>query len=119
MVKDNRVLLEGRAQYITLQLPDNDYIMIINVYAAKSSNDKAPMWKKLGEANFTSRHLILRGDFNHLEEIHRRGIAEERQMHRKEAVAWHHMILQYGLLDAWKLDSFHKMSKKEYTFDNG
>jgi hypothetical protein len=29
------------------------------------------------------------------------------------------MILQYGLLDAWKLDSFHKMSKKEYTFDNG
>jgi hypothetical protein len=29
------------------------------------------------------------------------------------------MTLQYGLVDAWKLDSFQKMSKKEYTFDNG
>jgi predicted ATPase len=40
-------------------------------------------------------------------------------MHQREAVAWHHMTLQYGLLDAWKLESFRKMSKKEYTFDNG
>ncbi len=39
------------------------------------------MWKKLSEANFTSGHLILGGDFNHLEEIHRKGIAKERQMH--------------------------------------
>jgi len=29
------------------------------------------------------------------------------------------MMLQYGLADAWKLNSFQKMSKKEYTFDNG
>jgi hypothetical protein len=24
-----------------------------------------------------------------------------------------------GLADAWKLDGFQKMCKKEYTFDNG
>ncbi len=77
------------------------------------------MWKKLGEANFTSRHLILGGDFNHVEKIHCRGNIGERQMHRKEAVTWPHMTLQYRLLDAWKLDSFRKMSKKKYTFDNG
>ncbi len=29
------------------------------------------------------------------------------------------MTLQYGLVDAWHLDSFRKMSNKEYTFDNG
>lgn len=29
------------------------------------------------------------------------------------------MTLQYDLTDAWSLDSFRKMSKKEYTFDNG
>jgi hypothetical protein len=36
-----------------------------------------------------------------------------------EAATWHHLTLQHGLLDAWTLDSFRKMSKKEYTFDNG
>jgi len=29
------------------------------------------------------------------------------------------MTLQYGLVDAWRRDSFRKMSNKEYTFDNG
>ncbi|CAK9198441.1 unnamed protein product [Sphagnum troendelagicum] len=29
------------------------------------------------------------------------------------------MTLRYGLADAWRLDSFRKMSKKSFTFDNG
>ncbi len=29
------------------------------------------------------------------------------------------MTLSYGLADAWRLDSFRKMSKKSFTFDNG
>ncbi|CAK9854805.1 unnamed protein product [Sphagnum jensenii] len=40
-------------------------------------------------------------------------------MHRREAVSWHHLTLQYGLMDAWNLDSFRKMTKKNYTYDNG
>jgi hypothetical protein len=40
-------------------------------------------------------------------------------MLRRKAASWHHMTLQYGLAHAWKLNSFRKMSKKEYTFDNG
>ncbi len=39
-------------------------------------------------------------------------------MHRREATSWHQMTLHYGLANAWKLDSFRKMSKKEFTFDN-
>jgi hypothetical protein len=39
-------------------------------------------------------------------------------MIRREATSWHHMMFQYGLANAWKLDIFQKMSKKEYTFDN-
>jgi exonuclease III len=39
-------------------------------------------------------------------------------MHRREAAAWHHLTFQYGLMDAWKLDNFLKMSGKEFTFDN-
>jgi exonuclease III len=29
------------------------------------------------------------------------------------------MTLKYGLIDAWRQDSFRKLSKKEFTFDNG
>jgi hypothetical protein len=29
------------------------------------------------------------------------------------------MTLCYGLADAWRLDSFRKMSNKSFTFDNG
>lgn len=76
------------------------------------------MWKKISKAEFSSDHIILGGDFNHLEETNRMGISGERQMHRREATSWHHMTLQYSLTDAWSLNSFRKMSKKEYTFDN-
>jgi hypothetical protein len=29
------------------------------------------------------------------------------------------MTLRYGLANAWRLDSFRKMTKKNFTFDNG
>jgi hypothetical protein len=61
----------------------------------------------------------LGGDFNHLEETTHRGTLGERQMHRREAASWHHMTLHYGVTDAWCLDNFRKMSKKEYMYDNG
>jgi len=40
-------------------------------------------------------------------------------MLRREETSWHHMTLQYGLIDAWRLDNFRKMLSKEFTFDNG
>ncbi|CAM6023819.1 unnamed protein product [Sphagnum balticum] len=119
LVKDSGILIEGRAQFITLQFPDNDSLTIVNIYVARSSNDRAPIWKKIHEAEFTLEHVILGGDFNHLEETIRRGTSSERQMQRKEIASWHHMTLRYGVTDAWSLDSFRKMSKKDYTFDNG
>jgi hypothetical protein len=119
LVEDNGILLKGRTQYITLQLTNNSSLTIVNVYAARSSNDRAPMWKRISQAEFASDHIILGGDFNHLEETTCRNTSGERQMHRREAASWHHMTLQYDLSDAWRLDSFYKMSKKAYTYDNG
>ncbi len=46
-------------------------------------------------------------------------MAGKHRMHRKEAATWHHLTLQYGLMDAWKLESFLKMSAKEFSFTNG
>ncbi len=59
------------------------------------------------------------GDFNHLEEVDNKGLARERWMNRKEVASWHHLTLQYGLADAWTMDNFRIMTKKDYTFDNG
>jgi hypothetical protein len=94
-------------------------LSIVNTYEPRTSREKAPLWKKISEANFTTDHVIIGGDFNHLEEEETRGRAGKRRMHRREATSWHHLTLQYGLIDAWALDSFRKMSEKEYTFDNG
>ncbi len=118
-ITSNGIILEGKAQYITFKLSDNENLTIANIYDARTSNEWALMWKRLNEANFDTSHIITRGDFNHLEETNRRGKVGERFMMRREAASWHYMTLQYGLANAWKLDNFRKMSKKEYTFDNG
>jgi len=101
LIKEHGILMEGRTQFITLQSPDNGSLTIVNVCTPCSSNDRAPLWRKLTQAEFTSDHIIVGGDFNHLEETNRRGTSGERQMHRKEVASWHHMTLHYGLVDAW------------------
>ncbi len=119
LIKEDGILVEGRVQYITLHLLDSSELSIINTYAPRTSRDRAPLWKKINEANLPAEHVIIGGYFNHLEEEGTRGQAGERRMHRREAATWHHLTLQHGLIDAWTLDNFRKMSKKEYTFDNG
>ncbi len=119
LVVDNGILMEGRAQFIKLQVAGSGMLTIVNVYAAQTSRNRALLWKAISRAEFDSNNTIIGGDFNHQEETSCRGIAGGRKMHRREATSWHHMILQYGLSDAWCSNSFQKMSKKAYTFDNG
>ncbi len=119
LIKEDKILTEGRVQYITLHLPDNSVLTIVNTYASRTSRSRAPLWRRISEANFTVNHTIIGGDFNHLEETGTRGTAGQRRMHRRKSSAWHQLTLQYGLTDAWTLDSYRKMSKKEFTFDNG
>ncbi len=119
LVKEDKILTEGRVQYITLHLPDNSVLTIVNTYASRTSRSRAPLWRKISEANFTADHTIIGGDFNHLEETGTKGTAGQRRMHRRESSAWHQLTMQYGLTDAWTLDSYRKMSEKEFTFDNG
>jgi hypothetical protein len=44
-ITSNDILLEGRAQFITLKLLDNKNLTIINIYVACTSNERALMWK--------------------------------------------------------------------------
>jgi len=118
-VKDHGTLIEGRAQYVTLLSPEGGSLTIINIYAQHISNERASIWRKITQESFDSDHILVGGDFNHLEEITRRGVPYTRQVHRREVATWHQMTLRYGLADAWGLDSFRKMSKKSFTFDNG
>jgi hypothetical protein len=119
LIKEDKILTEGRVQYVTLHLPDNTVLTIVNTYASNTSRSKAPLWKKISEANFIADHTIIGGDFNHSEEMETISTVGQRGMHRREATAWHQLTLQYGLSDAWNLDSFRKMSKKVFSFDNG
>jgi hypothetical protein len=67
-ITSNDILLEGIAQFITLEFLDNGNLTIVNIYVAFTSNEWALMWKQLSEANFDIAHVIIGGDFNHLEE---------------------------------------------------
>jgi hypothetical protein len=90
-ITSNGIFPEGKAQFITLQLSDNKNLTIVNIYTARTSNEQALMWKRLNEANFDTTHVIIGGDFNHLEETDQRGKAGEHLVLRREAASWHHM----------------------------
>jgi len=100
LIKDHGTLMEGRAQYVTLQSPKGGTLTIINIYGQHSSRDRAPLWQKITQADFIVDHVVVGGDFNHLEETTRRRTSGERQIHRREAASWHQMTLRYGLADA-------------------
>jgi exonuclease III len=119
LITAHGTLIEGRAQFITLQSPDNGTLTIINVYVPQSSNDRALLWRRINQVDLISDYIILGGDCNHHEVTDRRGTAVEKQMHRRDSASWHHMTLRYGLTDVWRLDSFRKLTKKAFTYDNG
>jgi exonuclease III len=93
LIKEDGIITEGRTQYLTFHLPDSTKLSIINTYAPRTSRDRATLWKKIGEANFTADHVIIGGDFNHMEKEEARGKVGERRMHRREAASWHHLTL--------------------------
>jgi len=118
LITDHGILVEGHAQFITLQPPEEGSLTIINIYASLHSTNRAQLWQKVSQANFNSDHVIFRGDFNHQEVLECIGTPGLRQMNRRESSSWHLMTLKYGLSDTWRLDNFRKLSKKEFTFDN-
>jgi len=100
LVVDNGILVEGWAQFVKLQATNGVTLTVINVYAARTSRERAPLWKAISRAECNSDHTILRGDFNNMVEIPCRGLAGYRRMHKREATSWHQMTIQYGLSDA-------------------
>jgi len=111
-ITSNGILLEGRVQFITFQLLDNENLTIINIYDAHTSNERAQMWRRLSEASFDIAHVIVGGNFNHLEETNWRRKARERLMLKRAATTWHHMMLQYGVTKTWKLGQLLKNVQK-------
>jgi hypothetical protein len=93
LVKEDKIPIEGRVQYVTLHLPDNSELTIVNIYASKTSRSRAPLWKRISEENFTVDHTTVGGDFNHFEEMGARGTTGQRGMHRRESTAWHQLTL--------------------------
>ncbi len=67
LITDHGTLVEGRAQFVTLQPLGEGTLTIINIYATLHLTDRAHLWKKVSHANFSADHVILGGDFNHQE----------------------------------------------------
>ncbi len=64
-VVDNRILMEGQAQYIKLWSVDSGTLIVVNVYGARTSKNRALLWKAISNANLGSDNTIIGGDFNH------------------------------------------------------
>jgi hypothetical protein len=77
-ISANGILLNDKAQFLTLQILGNENLIIIDIYAANYSNERVLMWKWLSETNLVADHFILGGDFNHWEEIECGGVAGKR-----------------------------------------
>jgi len=41
LIMAHNTLIKGRAQFITIEAPNNGSLTIVNVYAPRSSNDRA------------------------------------------------------------------------------
>jgi hypothetical protein len=92
---------------------ENRSLLLYNYSPLKWAERTSHVWVVFGNqsskyslADPFSFPLCFSEDFNHREEIECRGVARKRQIHRREAAAWSHLTLQYGLMDAWKLDNF-------------
>jgi exonuclease III len=116
LIAAHGTIIEGRAQYVSIQSPDNG---TLTIYAPRSSDERSQIWRKINQDALPSDHYILGGDFNHLEASDLSDTIGTKKMGRRKLAAWHHMTLRLGLSDAWCLDSFRKLSKKEFTYDNG
>jgi hypothetical protein len=57
LVQEDKVLVEGRVQYITLHLLDNSKLTIINTYASRTSRSKAGPLCGEGLAKQTSHRI--------------------------------------------------------------
>jgi hypothetical protein len=101
LVVDSGILVEGRTQFIKLQATDGVTLTVINIYVARTSRERAPLWKAISSVECNSDHTILGGDFNHMVEIPCGGLVGYKRMHRREVASWHQMTIQYGLSDTW------------------
>jgi hypothetical protein len=51
LVKEDKILIEGKVQSVTLHLPDDSVLTIVNTYASRTSRSRAPLWKRISEAH--------------------------------------------------------------------
>jgi endonuclease/exonuclease/phosphatase family metal-dependent hydrolase len=87
LVVDSGIFVEGRAQFVKLQATDGVTLTVINIYTARTSRERAPLWKAISRAQCNSDHTIVGGDFNHMVETPCTDLAGYRRMHRREATS--------------------------------
>jgi exonuclease III len=113
---DDRVIAEGRVQYIIVDI-NGVHTGIMNIYASCLTGERARFWNFLAEYPFPQVEWVVGGDFNMAE------LGEDRtpgfhanNMGIREQNAWSNFILRLGVSDIFYEDQYRKVGNKRHTW---
>ena len=114
MTWNHKILIEGRASRLTINLEEDRGIDVILIYAPNSDNDKIQFFADLKERLSEEQNIenaIIMGDFNSVE--HELDRFPHRKDEDKVTNSWKKIKRKFRLIDGWRT---HNELNKGYTF---
>ncbi|KAG0595816.1 hypothetical protein M758_UG200300 [Ceratodon purpureus] len=112
----NGVIIEGRAQYIILELGSHR-IGILNLYAPNLPGQRQRFWAQLENFDYPVAEWIVGGDYNMTENAEDRSPDYKgKAMTGREEAAWNRFMIKLGVNDAHRLDEFRVVGGKTYSW---
>ena len=106
-VIDYKILVEGRVQFIILEI-QNLQLGFINVYAHNATTDRRRLWSYLCDTLPQVDHWCMAGDFNMIEDKLDRSGGSQAVLYGSELSFWERLCFKYGFQDTWCSPSFNK-----------
>lgn len=115
-IVDSGVLIEGRAQFVILDI-HNTRIGTLNIYAPNHTAARAQFWTRLRFQHLPLADWIVAGDFNMTESDEDRSPNYlESAMGQREQSTWNSFALSLGISDTFYVDDFRKIGSKRHTW---
>ena len=106
-VIDYKILVEGRVQFIILEI-QNLQLGFINVYAHNAVADTRRLWSYMCDTLPQVDHWCMAGDFNMIEDKLDRSGGSQAVLYGSELSFWERLCFKYGFQDTWCSPSFSK-----------
>ena len=69
LVLQSRIIVPGRAEFVTLQLNFRLIMNLMYIYEPYKSPQRTKIWKTIDNASLPQAHWVLAGDFNNIESL--------------------------------------------------